>query len=236
MDQWAKILSSAVVVSAIAYLIRFFGSVISDQNPYTDDRKWAVEISGVTFFANIILSWGIIGWVLGFYFGIKGGVWIYFLIMLFAGILQLLLMFSSATLAKKIYKKEFFPKSNSSKELNNSYELFLSIARNIPLWLIPVIFGYMLTSVYFTGSSVWFLIFTVQAFVCLIYVAFIFSLRKLSKLPAVNIFMLNKQEPFLNVDLLKYNEDNVRFLQNGNPIIINRINVSKIVFLDPGDK
>ena len=59
ISNWQNLLSIipiAVVVSAIVFLVKFFGKVISDQTPFADDRKWLEEISGVKFFTGYVLS------------------------------------------------------------------------------------------------------------------------------------------------------------------------------------
>jgi hypothetical protein len=50
----------AIVISALAYLTSFFGKTISDQIPFTDDRKWHIEIAGVLFITNLVTG-GLIG-------------------------------------------------------------------------------------------------------------------------------------------------------------------------------
>jgi hypothetical protein len=76
----------AIIISAIAYLVHFFGKIISDQQPYTDDRDWYAEVSGVFFFLGTILFYGVLGVLIALWLGdLYTGHWFRFFIVIICG-------------------------------------------------------------------------------------------------------------------------------------------------------
>ncbi|MBW2984501.1 hypothetical protein KY361_05265 [Candidatus Woesearchaeota archaeon] len=55
LDKLFWIVPPAIIVGVIAYLIKFFGRVIIDFIPYCDDRRYAAEINGITFFIAFVM-------------------------------------------------------------------------------------------------------------------------------------------------------------------------------------
>ncbi len=47
-------ITPAIFISLLVFLVRFLGRVVSDQKPFTDDRKWEVDVRGVFFVVNKI--------------------------------------------------------------------------------------------------------------------------------------------------------------------------------------
>lgn len=111
-----NLIPPAIAITVIAYLARFFGKVIEDQNPFSDDRKWAIELSGTMFMVN--MAWGFVGlgFALAHPWGI-GSIWLHLIIVI---ILSLL---AGSLYLNNIYEgyKLFNIKSEIVKAVENNF-------------------------------------------------------------------------------------------------------------------
>jgi hypothetical protein len=46
---WQPWIAPTILISVVAFLSRFFGKIIADQRPFSDDRVWDIELSGIFF-------------------------------------------------------------------------------------------------------------------------------------------------------------------------------------------
>ena len=232
MDIWIKLLSSAAILSALAYLIGFFGNVIADQKPYLDDRRWGTELFGVFFFVNNVAFPGIIGGAIAIYAGGLGtNVWVqlsYFLLICVCGGVFL---GESIALTRKVYNLEFLfanPKQEELGQFMNSF--FLDASKYIPVWLPSFIFGYILTREYATQSTAWLLIFAIEVFLSLMFQAIVYSLIGVKELPKVDVFITGGKSVIRNATLIKYNDSNVRLRLGDEVTILERSRILKIIY------
>ncbi|MEA3449554.1 MAG: hypothetical protein U9Q85_01050 [Patescibacteria group bacterium] len=45
MQYLPQLIQPAILIAVAAILIRFFGKIISDQKPFSDDRNWEIELN-----------------------------------------------------------------------------------------------------------------------------------------------------------------------------------------------
>lgn len=230
-----QFIAPAFILSIVVYLVRFFGKIIADQKPFSDNRNWEIEISGINFFLGLILLPSILGVFAALSWGELGsGHWTRYIIVSICGSW---LWFTMNLLVESVYKikapviRTFFTLSTLGE---GNFEKFskntLRFNNYIPLLIFPTIFAYILTLEYRAGNLWWVVIMGVQVFVGLIFAALNYSLRRL-QLPQINIFFVNNTDPVKNVILLKINDDNVR-IKNGEQVtIINRDQIKKIEFV-----
>lgn len=229
MDIWLKIFSSAASLAVLAYLIRFFGNIVADTKPFFDDRRWGAEFSGVLFFLNIIAFPGIVGGIIALYVGgLPASIWtqlFYFLLISICGVF----FWGSFALARKVYDVELQPAKPEQKDYLEFLDKFcIKITKYT--WWPSIILGYVLTREYLTQSTTWLLIFTIEAFVSLVFQAIVYSMVTIKELPEVDIFIVGGKSVIRDAKLLKYNDSNVR-LRIGNQIMILEKNqIAKIVF------
>lgn len=53
--QNSLLINSAILLAVVAFLVRFFGKIISNEKPFSDDRKWEAEISGIVFLIAFVI-------------------------------------------------------------------------------------------------------------------------------------------------------------------------------------
>lgn len=232
MDIWIKLLSSAAILSALAYLIGFFGNVIADQKPYLDDRRWGTELFGVFFFINDVAFPGIVGGIIAVYAGgWSASVWVQLFYFLLICVCGGIFLGETIALTRKVYNLEFVfadPKQKEFGEFTNNF--FIGASKYIPVWLPSFIFGYILTREYTTQSTAWLLIFAIEVFLCLMFQAIVYSLIGVKELPKVDVFIAGSRSVIRNATLIKYNDSNVRLRLGDEVTILERSQISKIVY------
>lgn len=236
--QLLGLIPPAILISVLAYLVRFFGKIIADQKPFSDDRGWEIEISG-TFFFLIIIFDVVLGTAGALYFG---GFGIGHLIrLIITTTLGLWLLVIGMFFVEKVYQikypliKELVKIATRGEvDFKGVSNKFLSINYSLTTWIFPIIFAYIITIEYKSGSLLWMILNGSQVFLGFIFLALNYSLNK-TKLPKIDIFFTNGKNPIRNAILLKYNKDNIRIKQEERVVIVNRDFVQKIEFL-PAEK
>ncbi len=241
-----KLISSAAAISALAVLTRFFGNIISDQKPYCDDRKWDAELSGVFFLGTIIVPI-VIGAAIASYWGFQPGTAVHFVYLIIVGFVQMPFIFSNQILYKKLYGDAVMPKeakiekpewaADFQKTLEEIRDACVWFTKHIPFWLLDIPLGYVVIREYIDGNIVWFTVIAAGAFYALVSQAVFYSLTKYNKFPKADVYLADTKEPMRDLELLRYNADNVKFRQNGEGVIVNKAQIARIVFKkDRGQK
>jgi hypothetical protein len=122
------------------------------------------------------------------------------------------------SLARKLFSSL---EGNDEKESESLINFFSQIDKLVS-GIFPILLGYILAIDYLTPSIAWLSLLSIEALTVLLFMAMNYSLR-LTKLPKVDVYLINTPEPMKGLDLLKMNEDNLR-LRDGNKIIILNIN------------
>lgn len=233
----ANLITPAIAISVFVYLTHFFGKIIEDQNPFSDDRKWAIEINGVYFMINVL--WGVaLGVALAIYAPLGvGGAWLHlltFLVLSFiSGSLYMQSQYSSAkffNFGKKDIEKVEKTTLEATKVLSNA-------GSYMGVGIVPVVLFYFGALEYLSGNTFWIIIFSSNIFFALMLLAMNFSLKRFMRgtgiLP-VNIYFIDSKRAILEgVRVLKVNEDNIRLRVENKILILNKSEVSKIEMVLP---
>lgn len=226
------LITPAILISAFVYLSNFLGKVITDQNPFLDDRKWGAQLYGLFFLLRNLAFPGIVGIALAHYFKFTiGWHWSHLIAIIFIGAW---LLFSNSLISEKLYqldasllRKMFLFLSKNDKEEVDGLIKFFSQIDKLVSGIFPILLGYILAIDFLTPSIMWLSLLSIEAFTVVFFMALNYSLR-LTKLSKVDVYLLGAPEPMRGLDLLKLNEDNLR-LRDGNKIIIlNKDQVLKI--------
>lgn len=233
MTTWIYLLSSAAIIASCTFLVRFFGGTIADQCPFSDDRKWDIDLFGVNFFVQTILVWSIIGYAIAYHFPIplNDWWWQYVTLTCLSSVVFLLYCFNYA-LGEKYYNLKRKP---SLKLLTHeSFKSILSFTYRLdsflPSAILTLTASYILTSFYLSGHIIWILIATIEAFTCAWYMALRESYHMLKKPTHATIHLSNGDKPVVGV-LLKVNATNIR-IRKGETILILNMDTVKWIEVD----
>ncbi|MGC9611034.1 MAG: hypothetical protein ABSE68_02330 [Minisyncoccia bacterium] len=228
----SKFITPAIIASALAYLVRFFGKVIADQKPYADNRNWLIELAGI-FFVSSTAFWGVIGAVLALRIGDLGTGHLLrcVIVLILIGWLWLAAHFSS----EEIYKnRQDLTRLNVNDEIKAFAEDFRKWVLKIDHWIpqisFPIIFAYLLTLEYLSWSLGWFIAIFSQVFMGFLFLAWKYSLST-TRLPEVDIYFMGSDEPLRGVLLLKINDDNVRVRDGNKVIVLNKSQIKRMEFI-----
>jgi hypothetical protein len=234
--QLIDLIPPTILLSVAVYLVRFFGKVISDQKPFSDDRGWEIEISGTFFFLIIIFDivLGISGALNFGDFGIGHLIRLIIVIFLIIWLWIIGMFFTEKVYGVKLPQIQklveiITEKQGDFKGVSNK---FLTINYYITLWFFPIIFVYILAIEYKSGSFFWAILIGSQILIGFILVALNYSLNK-TRLPRIDIFFANGKNSIHNATLLKFNKDNIRIKQGEMIVVISRNYVQRIEFLPP---
>ena len=225
----------AIAISALAYLTKFFGKVIADQKPFSDDRGWEIEIGGVFFMVNMAIG------VLGVYLAtihwpitLSGG-WLHTSSLIALSILGGLLWGGNTMLGGKFFNlgSRAFDKLDEDKKA--TAKIIGNIGKYIPLWLPPIVLFYFGTLEYQSGSILWIILIWALIFFTFVLSALNYSLRNI-KASKCDIYFLDKKiKPLLGVSILKINTDNIRLRIDDRIFILNKETVFKIEMKIPDE-
>jgi MFS family permease len=224
------LLTPAVIIAALAYLVHLFGKIISDQKPFSDDRDWEIEFSGLFFFLNYIVAPGVVGYVAARYIGPLGaGHWIHFLLVSFLGGWILI---TTLFLLEKIYQiklpdASLFKKAKKDPLLQKFLEAMVGLNLLTPPWLLSIVFIYVGVLEYQSGNILWFIFIGATLLFNFMFMASNNTLRT-NRPPKVDISLISNMEPMRDLILLKINNDNIRLRDGGKIIILNKAQVLKI--------
>jgi hypothetical protein len=243
MDQinLTSLITPAIAISIIAYLTHFFGKIIEDQNPFADNRKWAIEISGIFFMVNIVS--GIVGiyvaingfWFIPSYFGV-GQSWLHLVTVFTLSFFVCVLLVNNMYLGSKLFNINKKTIENLEKNTFGITKELSNIGKYVGIGTLPIVLFYFATLEYLSGNIYWIIIYFSNIFLTFILLALNFSLKKFTKgdnITLASIYFIGKKKPLTNVRILKVNEDNVRIRVEDKIIILNKTEVSKIEMVIP---
>lgn len=224
-----ELITPAVAVAVLAYLTNFFGKVITDQQPFTDDRKWHVQVAGSVFMLNIIIS-GTLGiWLANtFTYGV-GHWWLHLTTFLVFGVLGSSLLFYNMKISNDIYnfRKESYKKLDDT--LGGLVSFYASIGKYIPVGVLPIAVFYFATLEFYSQNLYWIIVTATLGFTMLIWSAFGYSLRKIEEIAPVTIYFSDQTtDPITPARILKVNEDNIRLRVDNKIVILSKDDVLKI--------
>jgi len=222
----SNLLPPTIAVATLAYFSRFFGKIIADQKPFSDDRTWEIELNGFHFLLNLIVTGAIGIWLASLYqFDITaGGHWANLILILVIGGA---LLFVSTAMTNNVYDIEM-PLMKIVAKDKASIHAWAVAGKFVPMSFVPIIIFYLLTQEYNAHNILWLAITACSALPVLIFLAFIHSLRSYKKQHA-SVYFIDSRPPLLNVFILKVNPDNIR-LRDGNKIII--LNKSQVLYIE----
>ncbi len=249
ISNWQNFLSIipiAAAVSAIVFLVKFFGKVISDQTPFADDRKWLEEIGGVKFFAGYVLSpiiwvslWYSRGWK--FWLFPKEDLWIFII-----SIVSLVI--ASAVRIKAI---DFFTNNEFDEgDIGVFFKKIFDFKNDIKLskgdWLIMMKFLFLSANsffiivllFYFYKWHAYYHLFAaiIYLFNHLIVFALLISLNRGNILRANIEFIDSKKKSIKNCRILKANDDNIRVKSGKRVFLLNKSIISRLEFVKDSKK
>lgn len=231
-----NLIPPAVGIAILAYLTRFFGKIITDQNPFADSREWEVELAGTNFMIN--LSIGVVGIAAALYW-LPWNVnkwWEHMIVMLILSVISAIFLFGNSALSGEFFKLGQEKVEKLSEDKRWLHDIALKVGRYIPLTIPPIFLFYIATIEYLSGNILWIIVIWSIVFYTLIQMAYNFSLRKLKRRTGVDIYFIDGSEPIKNVIILKVNPDNVRLRTNEHRVlIINKSLIAKIDQLIPED-
>jgi len=231
MTHWDLLLSSAAIIAACTFFVRFFGGSIADQKPFSDDRKWDVDLYGVNFFVHTILFWSIIGYAIAYHFHAPLNAW--WSLYLAFSVLPLVLVWLylvNYALGRNYYclKTTIIPKLIPQGIFEALVTKVIRLDLFIQPALITIVVSYTLTSIYLSGHTIWIFISTIFVFTCAWYLAVRESFHMLQESMHATIQFTNG-ESLNDVVLLKMNPTNVRICE-GETIKI--INIDQVKWLE----
>lgn len=228
-DLLVKLIPPAIALSALAYFVNFFGKVMADQQPFTDDRKWHTQIAGSTFVLNIIFG-STIGVFLANSIPFRVDHWLeHTLTLVVLSVVSTALYFHNSQESSRIYNYRKTTSAERDKKLEGLPTLYAKMGKYALPAIVPIVVSYFVTLEYFSGNQYIIVITGIIGFYILFWSAFQLSLRKLDDIAPVDIYFIDKErEPIFQVMVLKVNEDNIRIRQADTIVIINKSEVLKI--------
>ncbi len=231
-----NLITPAVGIAILAYLTRFFGKIISDQNSFADSKEWEVELAGTNFMIN--LSIGVLGIASALYW-LPWSVdrwWEHVIVLTILSLVSGIFLFSNLALSGEFFKLGQAKVEKLSEDKRWVHDVFLKIGRYIPHVIPPVILFYIATVEYQSGNILWIIVIWSLVFFTLIQMAYNYSLRKFKRRTPVDIYFTDNSESLKSVMILKVNPDNMRIRTNDHRIlIINKNLIAKVDMLIPED-
>ena len=227
--QLIELVTPAIAISVLAYLINFFGKIIADQKPFADNRDWEIQLSGSYFILNIILS-GVAGVYLANTVPLLVGHWTLHLMTFF--ILSLMggcLWFYTTELGNSVYniRKKAYEKFDAMMfNLPSSYAPY---GKYISPSILSLVAFYLCTLELQSGNLYWIVISFSLTLNIYIWSALSFSLKRIEKIAPTLIHFKNQDVDPVEVDrILKINDDNIRARVGDAVVIINKDEVLKV--------
>lgn len=228
-DLLATLIPPAIALSVLAYFVNFFGKVIADQQPFTDDRKWHVQVAGSVFVLNIIFS-STIGIYLANIIPFRVNHWLeHTLVFVVLSVISTALYFHNSQESSRVYNYRKAINAEVDKKLDGLLSVYAKIGKCALPAVVPIITSYLVTLEYFSGNQYLLVIFGIIGFYILFWSAFQLSLRKLNEIAPINIYFTDKdREPICGAQVLKYNDDNIRVRVENKILILNKAEVHTI--------
>jgi hypothetical protein len=231
-----NLIPPAVGVAILAYLTRFFGKIITDQNPFADSREWEVELAGTNFMIN--LSIGVVGIAAALYW-LPWNIntwWEHSIVLFILSLISGIFLLGNVALSGEFFKLGQEKVQKLTEDKRWIHDIALKVGKYIPLIIPPIFLFYIATIEYLSGSILWIIVIWSIIFYTLIQMAYNFSLRKLKRRTGVDIYFTDNSESLKDVIILKVNPDNIRLRTHDHHVfIINKSLIAKIDQLVPED-
>lgn len=224
----ASLITPAIAVGVLAYFTRLFGRVVSDQKPFSDNRDWEIELSGVMFM--ISLTPGVLGIALASQGIYMASGWMHILNLLLVSFILTLALFANTALGQEFFRLNLVSEAlhETSKEIYNFAYL---LGKHVPLWAVAIPLFYAGAVEYLLGSIIWMILIVPLILYALISLASIYSMRNMMRRERVDVtvhFVNERRGPLTSAMILKVNEDNIRLRHENSVLIINKNEILKI--------
>lgn len=228
-----------VIISSLsAFLVIFFGKIVTDPIPFADDRKLLREIEGITFFLLQIVFPAI-----GVAFLLSICSDLYNIILAFNNhnffqclfqfctdiFMQLVLIavIVSVILSFWFVNKEVNDFVYKNKAITESKYYFL---QKELLSFLTLLLMLLIALLYCWGEYIYIVPILVFLFLHLLGIAIFLSLKS-QNIGIVDIYFMedSKKEPMIECRLLKINEDNIKIMKDNTCLLMNKSQIFKIV-------
>lgn len=227
-----------VIPSLSAFLIIFFGKIVTDPIPFADDRKLLREIEGIMFFLLHIV------------FPVIG---VAFLLLICSDLYNVILAFNNHNLFQYVSQfctdifmqlvlmaviilvilsfwfinKEVNDFVYKNKAITESKYYFL---QKELLSFLTLLLLLLISLLYYWGEYIYIAPILVFLFLHLIGIAIFLSLRS-QNIGMVDVYFTedSKKDPMIECRLLKINEDNIKIMKDSTCSLINKSQIFKIV-------
>jgi MFS family permease len=229
------LITPAIAISVIAFLSHFFGKVINDQAPFSDDDKWASEFRGVLFTLDISVG------ILGTYLAVRypwgiGHWWFYIIAIVFVSIIIVALQLNNTYLSSKFFNINKNKIKTVEKKTDGFITMFANISKYISVGFVSIILFYFGTLVYLSNNVYLIIFYFPILLFAFINLALNFSTKKSLKdkiVPVDIYFKDSNNETLKGIVIIKYNNDNIKVRLDNKIIIINKSEVLKIEMVIP---
>lgn len=222
-------ITPAIIIACFVYLVKFFGKTIADQRPLVDDRSWDIELGGLYFTLNLLIS-AVVGATVAINFPAPSSNWfinpIAFLVISVIGIIM---HSKNALLGEKIYKIRIKIFDDFSPQIKDDLKTFFELSEKFPIFVLEIILFYLATLSFLSHNIFWFTIIFIQTLFISNFIALFSSLRQIKKLPKADIYLIGIDEPIKNATLLKVTDDSVR---TRNKDVVTVYNKNQVLRLD----
>ncbi|HMO78142.1 MAG TPA: hypothetical protein PKA42_02520 [Candidatus Paceibacterota bacterium] len=223
-----ELVPSALAVTLFLYLIHFFGKIIVDQIPYSDDRRWSIQLHGTIFMVNMLAGGFGIWLAVHFPLGIGEG-WLHFWSFVILGLIGGTLLCHTLVESSKLYSHRTKQIEKLNKMTDGFFLFYAKIGSRIGVGVLPIILFYFGTLEYFTESIPWMIFSFTFIFIIFVWSALGYSLRLIKELPQVNIYFADSNiQPLIGAKLIKVSDDTVRVRSSNTIILLNKNNIQKI--------
>ncbi|MFA5746791.1 MAG: hypothetical protein WC926_01815 [Candidatus Paceibacterota bacterium] len=230
----SNLITPAIIISVAVFLVRFYGKVISDQKPFTDDRNWEIELAGIGFFVNMLIP------VVSGIFGALNFTWFTpshlfrasFIVISSAWLLIMIYALTEKIYGIKIPFIQDLIKSakDNQIEFKEPSPILKLIHYSAITYLLPFLYAYILILEYQSNNVEWLISTAAIVFINFNLIALFYSLNR-TRLPQVNLIFINNKRSIFDVTLLKVNKDNIRIKQGEKVSIVSKDQVERIEFL-----
>lgn len=234
MDLLTALITPALLLAVIGYFTHFFGKIITDPNPFMDDRKWGIEIAGVAFM--LMIGQGVAGIALALYLPHPlGGIWAHIADFLVASLVVGILGLASVATSQKVFHIAYPIFKN--KFMREQEPFYLWVAKYVSPFVATILITYICTIEYMSGEWLWVVFVWALGFQGLMQLAMLHSYRTLG-LPRqpVDIHFNDGGSSMEGVWILKVNEDNIRVRAGDSIVLLNKDQVRDIVMKVPDNR
>ncbi|MFZ2253342.1 MAG: hypothetical protein WAW13_04210 [Minisyncoccia bacterium] len=228
-DLLVKLIPPAIALSVLAYFVNFFGKVISDQQPFLDDRKWHAQLHGSVFVVNIILG-GLIGiWLAEKSPLIINNTWLFVITFAVFSVISTALLFEVQYIGSHFFKYKRTILADLDKKYDGLFSFAVKVGKYLPQSIVPVVVFYFGAQVYSSGNFYMIAISMIMAFFIFLWSATKYSYKSVGDVALMNIYFKDTSiEPLISVQVLKINDDNIRIRNEDHIFLLNKNEVLKV--------